>query len=353
MSRTRGSSQAVPSETDRQVLQDYAGYCLLRWRKPYRRVLLAAGPSGSGTSRLLHALPQILGWVSSVPPSRLARCGGASKQLRGPWANICSGIDLEALAQLPLLKGFAPGGPGLESPEAAKRHKAYPATYRVTKHVYAAEELPPLAASDQFYERILLVAFPKKLPSQDLVPEGKLEAERDGILQWAMGGLRRVLGSEGFPSGQGPKETRQRWDALSGLIGRLKAGLLKVTGDPQDVIRKEDLYSTYKGGSVLNIQGVLSAGGRFRGDEGHAYPQQAYQRPADRGPEARPDLRGRPGPLLRRRPVARVVAAGGRGRIYALWSRMYGVVSGLSRLSGGRVRGRPASGATRIGASYV
>ena len=248
--------QAVPSETDRQVLQDYAGYCLLRWKRPYRRVLLAAGPPGSGTSRLLHALSQILGWVSSVPPSRLARRGGASKQLRGPWANICSGIDLEALARLPLLKGFAPGGLGLESPEAAKRHKAYPATYRATKHVYAAEELPPLAASDQFYERILLVAFPKKLPSEDLVPEGKLQAERDGILQWATKGLRRVLGNEKFSSGRGPKETRQRWDALSGPIGRLKAGLLKVTGDPQDTVRKDNLYSTYR--EFCQKEGVLA-----------------------------------------------------------------------------------------------
>jgi len=238
--------RAVPSEQDRQVLQDYAGYCLLRWTRPYRRVLLAAGPTGSGTGPFLHALSQILGWVSSVSPSRLARRGGTSKQLRGPWANVCSGIDPEALARLPLLRAFAAGGPGLESPEALQRQQAHPVPYRATKHVYAAEELPPLPAGDLFYERVLLVAFPRKLPAEDLVAEDKLKAERDGILQWAMEGLRRVRGSEAFPSGRGPTETRQRWDALSGPIGRLKAGLLKVTGDPQDLIRKEDLYSIYK-----------------------------------------------------------------------------------------------------------
>jgi phage/plasmid-associated DNA primase len=88
------------------------------------------------------------------------------------------------------------------------------------------------------------------------VPEGKIQAERDGILQWATGGLRRVLGSEGFPCGRGPKETRQRWDALSGPIGRLKAGLLKVTGDPQDTVRKDNLYSTYR--EFCQKEGVLA-----------------------------------------------------------------------------------------------
>ena len=185
-----------------------------------------------------------MGLEGSPEPPRSAR--GRFEAAPGPVGKHLLGDRPGGAGPAPAPSRVCAGWARPREPGGRQAPQAYPATYRATKHVYAAEELPPLAAGDRFYERLLLVAFPKKLPSEDLVPERKLQEERDGILQWAMRGLRRVLGSEGFPCGRGPKETRQRWDALSGPIGRLKAGLLKVTGDPQDVIRKEDLYSTYK-----------------------------------------------------------------------------------------------------------
>jgi hypothetical protein len=36
--------QAVPSGEDRQVIQDYAGYSLLHWARPFRRALVLVGP---------------------------------------------------------------------------------------------------------------------------------------------------------------------------------------------------------------------------------------------------------------------------------------------------------------------
>jgi phage/plasmid-associated DNA primase len=153
---------------------------------------------------------------------------------------------VEALTRIPLLRDFGPGGPGYEGPEAVRQQRKYPVAYRAAKHVYATEELTPLAAGDRFFERVLVAAFPEKLPAEDLVSKGTLRAERDGILKWAVEGLRRVAGADEFPSGRGPEETRRRWDSLSGPIGRLKAVLLEVTGDPQDVVRKDALYSKYR-----------------------------------------------------------------------------------------------------------
>ncbi|PSQ91352.1 MAG: hypothetical protein BRD30_03450, partial [Bacteroidetes bacterium QH_2_63_10] len=64
--------QAVPSGEDRQVLQDYAGYSLLHWARPFRRALVLAGPEGSGAAPIMEVLSWLCARVSSVRPSRLA-----------------------------------------------------------------------------------------------------------------------------------------------------------------------------------------------------------------------------------------------------------------------------------------
>ena len=64
---------AVPTDDDRQALQEYAGYCLMHWSRPYRNVLLLAGPEGSGRTLFLRALSEIVPWTASVAPGRDAR----------------------------------------------------------------------------------------------------------------------------------------------------------------------------------------------------------------------------------------------------------------------------------------
>lgn len=79
-------------------------------------------------------------------------------------------------------------------------------------------------------------------------------------MQWALEGLRRVLRSaragEGFPSGLPAEATRRRWDHLGGPIGRFKEAFLEVTGAPEDVIVKADLYEAYRG--FCQREGVLA-----------------------------------------------------------------------------------------------
>jgi len=249
--------QAVPDRTDRQVLQNYTGYCLLHWDRPFRRVLLLAGPEGSGRDLFLQALSTAVPWIASVAPKRLARGKAGVSKLQGPWVNAKAGISVEALADLRLLKSFSVGVPSYNDPSQIESAKRGGRSHRTTKHVYTTSELPALAAGDQFFRRVLLVSFPKTLSAGDSKTgdtdpglQQKLLEERDGIFRWAAEGLRRVLQAqadgEGFPSARPAEKTRRRWESLSGPIGRFKADRLKVTGDPQDMISKERLYSAYK-----------------------------------------------------------------------------------------------------------
>jgi phage/plasmid-associated DNA primase len=116
------------------------------------------------------------------------------------------------------------------------------------KHIYGASELPPISAPDAFYRRLLFVPFPNRLPPEDRGPDTaqQLKKEQDGILQWAIEGLHRLIEQGGFSVGRSPKVTRQWWEALGGPIRRYKTGVLEVTGEPDDVVRKEQLYQAFK-----------------------------------------------------------------------------------------------------------
>jgi phage/plasmid-associated DNA primase len=188
---------------------------------------------------------------------RLARGKAGASKLKGPWVNARTGISAEALADLGLLKSFSAGVPRHGDPSQIESATQGSRSHRTTKHVYATGELPPLAAGDRFFRRVLLVSFPKKLSASGSRPGStdpglrqKLLDERDGIFQWAAEGLRRVLRAwadgEAFPSARPADKTRKRWESLSGPIGRFKADRLEVTGDPQDVVSKERLYRAYK-----------------------------------------------------------------------------------------------------------
>ena len=78
------------------------------------------------------------------------------------------------------------------------------------KHIYGASELPPISAPDAFYRRLLFVPFPNRLPPEDRGPDTaqQLKKEQDGILQWAIEGLHRLIEQGGFSVGRSPKVTR-------------------------------------------------------------------------------------------------------------------------------------------------
>ena len=259
--------RAVSSGEDRQVIQDYAGYGPLHWARPFRRAPAVVGPEGSGAAPTMEVLSWLCARVSSVRPSRLAR-GRSGTLSPEAWANICHGADPEALARLPLLSGPVLGGSPAEafsaestSPEAASSSPRAAKHIRA-KHIYSVGGLPPLAAGDPFFQKVLLAACPETLGAEERGPglRRALWEERGGILQWALEGLRRVLQSaragEGLPSGRPAEATRRRWERLGGPIGRFKEAYLKVTGAPEDVIVKARLYEAYRG--FCKREGVLA-----------------------------------------------------------------------------------------------
>jgi phage/plasmid-associated DNA primase len=248
--------QAVSSRDERHTLQEYAGYCLLHWARPFQTALLLVGPGREAKRAYLRALNAIVPWVSSVAPRRLAKSRSKGPQLHGPWVNIGTGISPGALPKTEFFHEFGPGSPARSDSSQLGGREEQPVPRRAAKHVYTADSLPEIYPGESFFRRIELVSFSEERAPEKPWPKfaKDLEAERDGILRWAIEGLRRLLREEGFslgdPSdspGRSPEKTRAVWESHGDSISRFKAEQLEVTGDRQrHFVPKEKTYEAYR-----------------------------------------------------------------------------------------------------------
>jgi putative DNA primase/helicase len=243
----RGHLQGVmPSDRERETLQEYAGYCLLHWDIPFHKALFMVGPTASGKSTTLSAIRKLFGSVSKLSPQQLVNGRFGPAELEGAWANIRSDISAALLKDIGLFKEVVAGDPIFVERKYEQGYNLHP----TAKHMYSANRLPEVSIDDDaFYRRILLVSFPTTIPRSERVNrselDARLEQELDGILRWAVEGLQRVLEQNGFTHDLPPDETRHRWEEHASSIGRFKAAALNITGDSGDVEPKDRVHSVY------------------------------------------------------------------------------------------------------------
>jgi P4 family phage/plasmid primase-like protien len=244
----KGHLQGVmPSERERETLQEYAGYCLLHWDIPFHKALFMVGPTASGKSTTLTAIRKLMGRVSKLSPQQLVNGRFGPAELEGAWANVRSDISSAVLRDIGLFKEVVAGDPIFVERKYEQGYNIRP----TAKHLYSANQLPEANIDDDaFYRRILLVSFPTTIPKDERVNrselDARLEQELDGILRWAVEGLQSVLDQNGFTHDLSPKQTRRRWESRASSIGRFKVTALNVTGDhAEDFIPKEKVFSAY------------------------------------------------------------------------------------------------------------
>lgn len=236
--------KVCPDEKERKTLQEYAGYSLLHWRMPHHKALFFVGPTASGKSTTLDAIRSIMGAVSNLQPQQLVNGRFGAGELEGAWVNIRADVSSSLLKDIGLFKELIAGDPIF----IERKHEQGYTIEPTAKHMYSANRLPDLEIDDDaFFRRILMVSFPKTIDKEERDPQlpALLETEKSGILRWAVEGLARVLGNDGFSHDRPPDETRHRWNARASSIGRFKALQLRVTGDSGHWIPKQDAYSEY------------------------------------------------------------------------------------------------------------
>jgi len=237
-------NEVVPSDTERQKLQEYAGYTLMHWGLPYHKALFLVGPTASGKSTFLDTINAMLGeeTVASLTPQQLTGERFAGAELYGRWANIRNDIPAATVKNTGEFKEIIAG-----DPMKAERKRKDPFRFEPTaKHLYAANELPSTETDDEaFYRRILLVPFPETIPKaeRDKHLDEKLQGELPGVLNWAIEGLQRLMTNGGFTGDRSPGRTQDTWQKWSDSVSRFKDAAIEEGGGED--IAKSKLYAAY------------------------------------------------------------------------------------------------------------
>lgn len=181
-------------ENDKQkikIMQEIMGYCLTTDTKQQKAFLLY-GTGSNGKSVMIKTLISLLGKenYSSVPFHELSRPFSRAL-LQNKLLNIGTEIDYDDETATSSFKEIVTGDPI----HADVKYKPQITFNPFCKMMYATNDLPNVRdKSKGYYRRLLILPFTKVFEGEndDKDLQKKLEAERSGILNWCIEGLKRL-----------------------------------------------------------------------------------------------------------------------------------------------------------------
>jgi P4 family phage/plasmid primase-like protien len=215
--------EVVPPEKDRVVLQEMAGYCLIKDTR-FQKALLVVGMKQNGKGTFLNVISRLLGEdnVSNVELQKLNdNMRFITSQLLDRLANICADLPNKNLEETGTFKRIVSG-----DAIAAERKFGQPFEFRpYAKLLFSSNSLPDLPKDvEAFLVRWLLVEFPNSfLPGdprrdENLIDKLTTPEELSGILNWAIQGAQSLLKNRGFSSSESLEELEDRWTIMSDSV---------------------------------------------------------------------------------------------------------------------------------------
>lgn len=179
------------------ILQEFAGYCLMKSCK-FERALFLIGRGSNGKSVFAETLSKVFGRqnVSSVSLESLANPVLRSNIIN-KYVNIDSDLPRDAIKFEEAFRKISSGEP------IQFNEKFLPPLTMPTfcKLIYCLNEFPSIDdASNAFYRRMILIPFDVEFSDQnkDVNLKEKLESELAGIFRWCVSGYRRLIKQDGF-----------------------------------------------------------------------------------------------------------------------------------------------------------
>jgi P4 family phage/plasmid primase-like protien len=249
--------EVVPSEDGRKVLQEHAGYCLLKDNR-FQKALMLVGLRQNGKSTFLNTITALLGAknVSAVPLHILSNSNMRffTAQLYNKLANICTDLPSQALKETDTFKKAVSGDP-LEAEFKFQQGFTF---VPYAKQLYSANQLPPMPKDiDAFIIRWDIVDFPNSFlegdPKRDphLLKKLTTHEELSGLLNWALEGLQRLLKNGAFSKNKTMEEAIEEWsirsDAMKTFVEKYLIVDLPSFKEPtkQIEVEKTEVYSAY------------------------------------------------------------------------------------------------------------
>jgi putative DNA primase/helicase len=181
-------------EPEINLLQEIFGYFLVPITRAQKSFLLCGEPN-VGKSTILTVLQELLLGaenVSNIPIQKLSDRFQPA-ELFGKLANIFADLPDKSISDAGMFKAVT----GEDYITGERKHKDPFSFKPFARFLYSCNDIPRNYGdrSEAFYRRLIIIRFEKAVPPEkkDLQLIDKLRLESDGILAWAIVGLKRLI----------------------------------------------------------------------------------------------------------------------------------------------------------------
>jgi putative DNA primase/helicase len=188
--------------------------------------------------------------VSNIPWQSLGE-RFKTAELFGKLANIFADLPSKSVDDNGVFKALTG-----EDYIIAERKNKDPFSFRpYARLLFSCNEIPRNYGdrSDGFYRRLIIIRFNRSVPAQKRDPnlKEKLAAERDGILSWALAGLKRLMAANyQFSETDRTRAELQRYKVESNSALSFAEECCII--DPSAECRREELFLAYREYCHLN-----------------------------------------------------------------------------------------------------
>jgi len=240
--------QVLVSDRDLDIVQEWCGYCLLNDTN-YSKALLLYGDGENGKSVLLNVIKHFLGRenVTSISLQYLESSPFAPSRLFGKTANIFADLPKKALSQTSVFK-MTVAGDEISGEKKGKDSFEFKPT---AKMMFSCNEIPRTPDRTRgFFRRWIILKFLEHFPEGDPRRDENLFEklsgmdEMEGILTFAVDGLKRLVSQKGFTQNMKMHEIEEFWTRSSDSIATFVGDIL--VNDHAATERKSDIYLKYE-----------------------------------------------------------------------------------------------------------
>ena len=238
--------QSMLGDEEIYLIQEIFGYLLVPVNKAQKSFVFVGAPN-AGKSTLLNVVQEILLGsenVSNIPWQNLGDRFNKA-ELFGKLANIFADLPSKSIDDNGMFKALTG-----EDFITAERKNKDPFSFRpYARFLFSCNEIPRNYGdrSEGFYRRLLIIRFERSVPKSERDPNlaEKLAAERDGILMWAIEGLKRLIASSyAFTETERTRAELEKYRIESNSV--LSFAKEYCLRDENGFVVRDDLFLRYK-----------------------------------------------------------------------------------------------------------
>jgi len=231
-------------EENINIVQEMFGYCLTTSVR-FEKIFIFYGEGSTGKSVLIDTLKTLIGEANygTVPMSLLSK-SFLRASLKDKVINISTEENNSMIKDTAWIKVISSGDPT----EAQFKCKDTFNFNPFCKLVYAMNDLPQIENFDKaLRRRFLIIPFNNIFQGKDIdlsLKDGKLHTEMEGIMQFALEGLKRLAEQEEFSHSNSSLEQLENYSMDSNHAERF-ADTYLIDGDIDNFLITNEIYKLY------------------------------------------------------------------------------------------------------------